>query len=78
MMLLNQGPSQKAGNKGQQKANSGQWNGKPATTRWHNTKFTPAAWYGSSTGKPIDKTTDDAGTADFWAPPRGYVVYVPV
>ena len=26
---------------------------------------------------PEDKWTNESGWADFWAPPRGYVVYVP-
>jgi hypothetical protein len=43
-----------------------------------NTVFHPAAWRGhNNTNVPEPKTTRDDGTADFWAPPRGYVVYLP-
>jgi hypothetical protein len=26
---------------------------------------------------PVEKWTDGMGNSEFWAPPRGYVVYVP-
>jgi len=58
--------------------NSGDWSGAAVKTQWQKTLFKPVAWSGSSdTGIPQDKWTDDSSTADFWAPPRGYVVYVP-
>lgn len=53
------------------------WNGKGITTKWKNKKFISAAWSSNSdAGIPQDKTTDGNGYSDFWAPPRGYVVYV--
>jgi alpha-amylase len=58
--------------------NRGSWNGATVRTRWTNTRFAPAAWRGrGDAGVPQDKRTDDAGWSDFWAPPRGYAVYVP-
>lgn len=56
--------------------NSGNWNGRQAQTQWAKRKFRPAAWYGTEEA-PMGKATDDNGRTDFWAPPRGYVVYVP-
>ena len=53
------------------------WQGKEVTTKWSNKKFTPLAWNGKNDNSiPDDKTTDDNGYSDFWAPPRGYAVYV--
>jgi alpha-amylase len=58
--------------------NSADWSGVAVETQWKNTSFKPVAWHGNSdAGIPQDKWTNDSGTADFWAPPRGYVVYVP-
>ena len=58
--------------------NRGSWNGATVRTRWTNTRFAPAAWHGrGDAGVPHDKRTDDGGWSDFWAPPRGYAVYVP-
>jgi alpha-amylase len=57
--------------------NTGEWNGTSVQTQWRNHKFTPAAWRGKdNTDVPEDKFTDSNGRIDFWAPPRGYVVYV--
>jgi alpha-amylase len=54
------------------------WNGTTVTTRWPQKTFRPVAWRGrNDTGRPENKTTDTDGKAEFWAPPRGYVVYVP-
>jgi len=54
------------------------WNGKWVQTRWSNTRFSSEAWYGSNyTGVPEDKWTNDSGWTELWAPPRGYVVYIP-
>ena len=53
------------------------WQGKEVTTKWSNKKFTPLAWNGKNDNSiPEDKTTDENGYSDFWAPPRGYAVYV--
>ena len=58
--------------------NRGAWNGTTVQTRWPNTRFVAAAWRGKDdTGVPQDKITSGDGRADFWAPPRGYAVYVP-
>lgn len=59
--------------------NSDQWKGQAVHTKWHNTRFTADAWNGKDNpATPLSKSTDDSGVSDFWAPPRGYVVYVPV
>ena len=53
------------------------WYGRGVTTKWANTTFTPAAWNGKTdAGIPTNKFTDENGFAEFWAPPRGYAVYV--
>ena len=57
--------------------NRGSWNGATVQTRWPNTNFKPVAWRGQDPGQPIPKWTEGDGKADFWAPPRGYVVYIP-
>jgi len=58
--------------------NSSAWNGKQVTTQWANTHFKPIAWCGkNNTDIPAEKSTNEFTSADFWAPPRGYVVYVP-
>lgn len=59
--------------------NTGRWNGRWVNTQWAGTNFLPHAFCGSdTTATPADKWTDASGAGDFWAPPRGYVVYVPV
>lgn len=58
--------------------NRSTWNGATVQTRRGHTRFFPVAWHGrDDSGVPMDKWTNDAGWADFWAPPRGYTVYVP-
>jgi len=58
--------------------NRGDWNGKRVQTQWQNTRFVPVAWRGKDdTGVPEEKWTQEEGWADFWAPPRGYAVYIP-
>jgi alpha-amylase len=58
--------------------NRGNWNGKQVFTQWKNTRFVPLAWRGKDDlGIPDEKYTGDNGSADFWAPPRGYAVYTP-
>ena len=57
--------------------NSGAWNGHYVTTQWASAHFKPEAWCGrNNTDIPADKWTNGHGGTDFWAPPRGYVVYV--
>jgi alpha-amylase len=54
------------------------WNGTWVRTGWTDTRLSPAAWRGSNDpGVPEDKWTDESGWTELWAPPRGYVVYVP-
>jgi alpha-amylase len=58
--------------------NLGSWNGASVQTQWMNTTFTPLAWRGHNNADvPEPKLTDGQGNGDFWAPPRGYAVYVP-
>lgn len=54
------------------------WHGKRVQTRWRNTVMKPLAWWGANDNNvPEEPTTDSSGSAEFWAPPRGYAVYVP-
>lgn len=56
--------------------NSGSWNGRSVITKWANKKFVPLAWRGKdNTDIPEEKWTSNLGESEFWAPPRGYVVY---
>jgi alpha-amylase len=58
--------------------NRGAWHGAWVGTQWARTPLIPAAWRGrDDLGIPEAKRTNDAGWVDVWAPPRGYVVYVP-
>jgi alpha-amylase len=58
--------------------NANQWNGATVQTQWLNTSFEPLAWGGKDNSDiPRSKQTDEFGISDFWAPPRGYAVYVP-
>ncbi|HET6996547.1 MAG TPA: alpha-amylase domain-containing protein [Chitinophagaceae bacterium] len=58
--------------------NSGRWNGREVTTQWAGKEFNPIAWNGKNTiNAPENKWTNGSGVSDFWAPPRGYAVYVP-
>jgi alpha-amylase len=59
--------------------NRGEWNGAWVDTHWNNRRFTPLAWRGrDDAGVPQEKMSGSDGRAEFWAPPRGYAVYVPV
>jgi alpha-amylase len=54
------------------------WNGAWVQTQWQNTKFVPAAWRGrNDDGTPQEQWTRGDGWGEFYAPPRGYAVYVP-
>ncbi|MGH2566666.1 MAG: alpha-amylase domain-containing protein [Ginsengibacter sp.] len=58
--------------------NSGRWNGRLVDTQWASTRFIPAAWCArDDANAPEEKSTDGLGASEFWAPPRGYAVYVP-
>jgi alpha-amylase len=54
------------------------WNGTGVKTQWMNTTFVPAAWRGKNdAGIPLEQQTNEDGQGEFYAPPRGYAVYVP-
>jgi alpha-amylase len=54
------------------------WNGAWVTTQWRNTTFVPIAWWsGADLARPLNQWVHTDGRAQFWAPPRGYVVYAP-
>jgi len=54
------------------------WHGGWVTTRWQNTTFEPAAWWGrSDRSRPLDQSTGPDGRGQFFAPARGYAVYAP-
>ncbi|MEP7231680.1 MAG: alpha-amylase family glycosyl hydrolase [Ginsengibacter sp.] len=58
--------------------NAARWNGRLVNTQWASTHFIPNAWRGKDNADvPNEQWTDGLGAAEFWAPPRGYVVYVP-
>lgn len=55
------------------------WKGHGVETQWKNTKFLPAAWRGNnSLGVPDPVVTNSNNYGEFWAPPRGYSVFVPM
>jgi len=58
--------------------NSGDdWRGAWVNTRWQNASFGPAAWWGKKDlSRPIDQVTGPDGRGQFFAPARGYAVYV--
>ena len=60
--------------------NSGHgWNGHWVSTQWHGVRFEPIAWWShSDLNRPNAQFSAQDGRAQFWAPPRGYVVYTPV
>ena len=54
------------------------WRGAWVTTRWSNAVLRPVAWWGrTEMARPIDQSTGRDGRAQFFAPARGYAVYVP-
>jgi alpha-amylase len=54
------------------------WNGRRVSTQWVKKSFIPLAWRGTNNADiPKSVLTDGEGAGDFWAPPRGYTVYVP-
>lgn len=53
------------------------WRGAWVTTQWRNARFTPLAWWSKADlNRPEDQSSAADGRAQFYAPPRGYVVYV--
>ncbi len=54
-----------------------EWRGAWVTTPWRNARVTPLAWWSKSDlNRPEDQSSAVDGRAQFYAPPRGYVVYV--
>jgi alpha-amylase len=54
------------------------WNGAWVRTQWKNATLIPAAWGGrNDTDVPRELRTLRDGSGECFAPPRGYVVYVP-
>ena len=54
------------------------WDGNWVNTRWPGTRFDPVAWWSrSDPGRPDSQWSTVDGSAQFWAPPRGYAVYAP-
>ena len=55
------------------------WNGAWVSTQWRGVRFEPIAWWShSDLNRPNAQFSAQDGRAQFWAPPRGYVVYAPV
>lgn len=53
------------------------WRGAWVTTQWQNARFTPLAWWSKADlSRPDDQSSAADGRAQFYAPPRGYAVYV--
>ena len=53
------------------------WNGAYVDTTRANTAYRPIAWSGRDAGVPDPTGTAGDSRGQFWAPPRGYAVYVP-
>ena len=54
------------------------WQGAWVNTQWRDVRFVPVAWWGhSDRSRPNDQGTGPDGRGQFFAPPRGYVVYAP-
>jgi alpha-amylase len=54
------------------------WNGAWVTTQWQNIELNPVAWWSKTDlNRPATQNAFHDGRAQFWAPPRGYAVYVP-
>jgi alpha-amylase len=53
------------------------WNGTYVDTTRANTAYRPVAWSGRDGAAPEATATGGDARGQFWAPPRGYAVYVP-
>jgi len=53
------------------------WNGTYVDTTRANTAYRPVAWSGRDGAAPQPTATGADARGQFWAPPRGYAVYVP-
>jgi len=53
------------------------WHGEWVGTKWPNASFRPVAWWGANErSRPIDQSTGVDARGQFFAPARGYAVYV--
>ena len=54
------------------------WYGAEVTITWRNRRCEPVAWWSAADlSRPLAQHCSGDGRAQFWAPPRGYVVYAP-
>lgn len=54
------------------------WKGRWVITQWRNVEFIPVAWWSKADrNRPRPQYAHADARAQFWAPPRGYVVYAP-
>ena len=59
--------------------NRSSWNGAVVQTNGETRDSPPQrGTVMTTTACPAEKWTNESGAADFWAPPRGYAVYLPV
>lgn len=55
------------------------WNGRLVNTQWSDVLFEPKAWRGKDNADiPMVIKVDEWKSGEFWAPPKGYAVYIPV
>jgi alpha-amylase len=53
------------------------WNGQWVTTQWRNVTLQPVAWWSKNdSARPVDQPVNSDGSAQFFAAPRGFAVYV--
>jgi alpha-amylase len=53
------------------------WHGEWVTTQWENASFQPVAWWSKNDlSRPSDQSTSSDGRGQFFAPARGFAVYV--
>ena len=53
------------------------WQGQWVDTSRASTRYVPVAWWGHDGAAPLESWSQADGRGQFWAPPRGYVVYAP-
>jgi alpha-amylase len=53
------------------------WNGQWVTTQWRNVTLQSVAWWSKNdSARPVDQPVNSDGSAQFFAAPRGFAVYV--